>query len=71
MGNCRTYIDFFNVQEVTQLSHQLDELFLSQKEIETPLGMDDIKQRWKWDVAAQRADETLFSSPKKEAESSF
>ena len=42
-------IDFLNVQEVTQLSHQLDELFLSQKEIETPLGMDDIKQRWKWD----------------------
>ena len=42
-------IDFLNVQEVTQLSHQLDQLFLSQKEIETPLGMDDIKQRWKWD----------------------
>ena len=42
-------IDFLNVQEVTQLSHQLDQLFLSQKEVETPLGMDDIKQRWKWD----------------------
>ena len=36
-------------RKVTQLSHQLDQLFLSQKEIETPLGMDDIKQRWKWD----------------------
>ena len=32
------------LQEVTQLSHQLDQLFLSQKEIETPLGMDDLKQ---------------------------
>ena len=42
-------IDFLNVHEVTQLSHQLDQLFLSQKEVETPLGMDDIKQRWKWD----------------------
>ena len=42
-------IDFLNVQAVTQLSHQLDQLFLSHKEVETPLGMDDIKQRWKWD----------------------
>ena len=31
-------IDFLNVHEVTQLSHQLDQLFLSQKEVETPLG---------------------------------
>ena len=37
-------IDFFDVQGVSQISHQLDELFLSEKEIETPLGMDDIKQ---------------------------
>ena len=42
-------IDFLNVQAVTQLSHQLDQLFLSQKEIETPLSMDDLKQWWKWD----------------------
>ena len=26
-------IDFFNVQEVSQISHQLDELFLSEKEV--------------------------------------
>ena len=41
-------IDFSDVQGVLQISHQLDELFLSEKEIETPLGMDDIKQRRKW-----------------------
>ena len=39
-------IDFFDVQGVLQISRQLDELLLSEKEIETPLGMDDIKQRW-------------------------
>ena len=31
-------IDFFDVQGVSQISRQLDELFLSEKEIETPLG---------------------------------
>ena len=38
-------IDFRDVQGVLQISRQLDELLLSEKEIETPLGMDDIKQR--------------------------
>ena len=57
-------IDFFNVQEVTQISHQLDELFLSEKEIETPLGMDDIKQRWKWaDVGSCRMPRSPLTYP--------
>ena len=30
------------------LSHQLDATFHSVKEIETPLGMDDTQQMWKW-----------------------
>ena len=37
-------IDFSDVQGILRISHQLDELFLSEKEIETPLGMDDTKQ---------------------------
>ena len=42
-------------KKVLQISYQLDELFLSEKEIETPLGMDDIKQEWKWaDVGSRR-----------------
>ena len=41
-------IDFSDFQGILQISHQLDALFLSEKEIETPLGMDDTKQNWKW-----------------------
>ena len=48
-------IDFSDVQGILRISHQLDELFLSEKEIETPLGMGDIKQNWKWaDVGSRR-----------------
>ena len=37
------------------MSHQLYALFLSEKEIETPLGMDDTQQTWKWaDVGSRR-----------------
>ena len=57
-------IDFFDVQGVLQISHQLDELFLSEKEIETPLGMDDIKQRWKWaDVGSRRMPQSPLTYP--------
>ena len=57
-------IDFFDVQGVSQISHQLDELFLSEKEIETPLGMDDIKQRWKWaDVGSCRMPRSPLTYP--------
>ena len=46
-------IDFLDVHGVSLLSHQLDETFRSAKEIETPLGMDDTQQTWKWaDVGA-------------------
>ena len=38
-----------------EISCQLDEFLLSEKENETPLGMDDTKQRWKWaDVGSRR-----------------
>ena len=57
-------IDFSNVQGVLQISHQLDELFLSEKEIETPLGMDDIKQKWKWaDVGSRRMPQSPLTYP--------
>ena len=57
-------IDFFDVQGVLQISRQLDELFLSEKEIETPLGMDDIKQRWKWaDVGSRRMPQAPLTYP--------
>ena len=57
-------IDFSKVQEVLQISHQLDELFLSEKEIETPLGMDDIKQKWKWaDVGSRRMPRSPLTYP--------
>ena len=57
-------IDFSNVQGVLQISHQLDELFLSEKEIETPLGMDDIKQKWKWaDVGSRRMPRSPLTYP--------
>ena len=41
-------IDFRDVDGVLHLSHQLDAAFRSVKEIETPLGMDDTQQLWKW-----------------------
>ena len=57
-------IDFSNVQGVLQISHQLDELFLSEKEIETPLGMDDSKQNWKWaDVGSRRMPRSPLTYP--------
>ena len=57
-------IDFSNVQGVLQIRHQLDELFLSEKEIETPLGMDDIKQKWKWaDVGSRRMPRSPLTYP--------
>ena len=47
-------IDFSDFQGTLQISHQLDALFLSEKEIETPLGMDDTQQNWKWADAGSR-----------------
>ena len=57
-------IDFSDVQGILRISHQLDELFLSEKEIETPLGMDDIKQNWKWaDVGSRRMPRAPLTYP--------
>ena len=39
----------------------MHQLFLSEKEIETPLGMDDIKQKWKW--AERRLPSNASSAP--------
>ena len=45
-------------------SDQLDALFLSEKEIETPLGMDDTKQNWKWaDVGSRRMPRSPLTCP--------
>ena len=41
-------IDFRDVNGVLRLSHRLDAVFCSVKEIETPLGMDNTQQMWKW-----------------------
>ena len=41
-------IDFNNEQEALQTRQTLDELFHAEKEIETPLGMDDTQQMWRW-----------------------
>ena len=57
-------IDFSDVQGTLQISHQLDALFLSEKEIETPLGMDDTKQNWKWaDVGSRRMPRSPLTYP--------
>ena len=41
-------IDFLDFNGVLRLSHHLDAVFRSVKEIETPLGMDNSHQMWKW-----------------------
>ena len=57
-------IDFSDAQGTLQISHQLDALFLSEKEIETPLGMDDTKQNWKWaDVGSRRMPRSPLTYP--------
>ena len=53
-----------DVQGILRISHQLDELFLSEKEIETPIGMDDTKQNWKWaDVGSRRMPRAPLTYP--------
>jgi len=41
-------INFLDVDGIAYLSHQMDAAFQSMKEIETPLGMDDTRQMWRW-----------------------
>ena len=41
-------INFRDIHGVLRLSHQLDAMFRSAKEIETPLGMDTTQQLWRW-----------------------
>ena len=57
-------IDFSDFQGILQISHQLDALFLSEKEIETPLGMDDTQQNWKWaDVGSRQMPRSPLTYP--------
>ena len=41
-------INFRDINGVLRLSHQLDAIFRSAKEIKTPLGMDTTQQMWRW-----------------------
>ena len=47
-GKLPTPINFRDINGVLRLSHQLDAIFRSAKEIETPLGMDTTQQMWRW-----------------------
>ena len=50
-------MDFRNHQESLRIRQELVDLFHSHKDIETPLGMDDTQQIWRWaDVGARRMD---------------
>ena len=57
-------MDFKNQHEVLRNRQTLDELFQARKEIETPLGMDDTQQMWRWaDVGARRMPCTALTYP--------
>ena len=57
-------MDFANQHEVLRNRQTLDELFHAQKEIETPLGMDDTQQMWRWaDVGSRRMPRTALTYP--------
>ena len=52
-------IAFFNEHETLRTRQALDDLFQAEKEIETPLGMDDTQQMWKWaDVGSRQMPRT-------------
>ena len=62
-------IDFRNGHEVLRNRQTFVELFQARKEIETPLGMDDTQQMWRWaDVGARRMPCTALSYPTLEVE---
>ena len=57
-------MDFANQHEVLRNRQTLDELFHAQKEIETPLGMDDTQQMWRWaDVGSRRMPRATLNYP--------
>ena len=57
-------LDFRNQHEVLRNRQTLVELFHARKEIETPLGMDDTQQMWRWaDVGARRMPCTALTYP--------
>ena len=57
-------LNFKNQHEVLRNRQTLVELFHARKEIETPLGMDDTQQMWRWaDVGARRMPSTALTYP--------
>ena len=57
-------MDFTNQHEVRRNRQTLDELFHAQKEIETPPGMDDTQQMWRWaDVGSRRMPRATLNYP--------
>ena len=57
-------MDFRNHHESLRIRQELVDLFHSHKDIETPLGMDDTQQIWRWaDVGARRMPGIAFTYP--------
>ena len=62
-------LDFRNQHEVLRNRQTIVELFHARKEIETPLGMDDTQQMWRWaDVGARHMPCTALTYPTLEVE---
>ena len=57
-------INFNDDHEALQTRQELDDLFRAEKEIETPLGMDDTQQTWRWaDVGSRQRPRTPLTYP--------
>ena len=57
-------MDFRNHHESLRIRQELVDLFHARKDIETPLGMDDTQQIWRWaDVGARRMPCTALTYP--------
>lgn len=57
-------IDFLNDQEALQTRQELDDLFRSEKVVETPIGMDDTQQTWTWaDVGSRQMPRSPLTYP--------
>ena len=62
-------MDFRNHHESLRIRQELIDLFHAHKDIETPLGMDDTQQIWRWaDVGASRMPGIAFTYPTAEFE---
>ena len=62
-------MDFRNHHESLRIRQELIDLFHSHKDVETPLGMDDTQQIWRWaDVGARKMPGIAFTYPTVEFE---